>query len=75
MTAMKDAAAEFLGHKRVAVTGVSRTPAKPRQQRRLQAPARARLRGLRGQPERGRGRGRPLPTTTCARSPEESRRS
>ena len=24
MTAMKDAAAEFLGHKRVAVTGVSR---------------------------------------------------
>ena len=26
MTAMKDAAAEFLGHKRVAVTGVSRTP-------------------------------------------------
>ena len=27
MTAMKDAAAEFLGHQRVAVTGVSRTPA------------------------------------------------
>ncbi len=27
MTAMKDAAAEFLGHHRVAVTGVSRTPA------------------------------------------------
>jgi predicted CoA-binding protein len=27
MTAMKEAAAEFLGHKRVAVTGVSRTPA------------------------------------------------
>ena len=26
MTAIKDAAAEFLGHKRVAVTGVSRTP-------------------------------------------------
>ena len=26
MTAMKDAAAEFLGHKRVAVTGVSREP-------------------------------------------------
>lgn len=28
MTAVKDAAAEFLGHKRVAVTGVSRTPGK-----------------------------------------------
>ena len=27
MTAMKDAAAEFLGHKRVAVTGVSQSPA------------------------------------------------
>src|SRR6476619_8450226 len=27
MTAMKDAAAEFLGHKRVAVTGVSHSPA------------------------------------------------
>jgi predicted CoA-binding protein len=27
MTAMKEAAAEFLAHKRVAVTGVSRTPA------------------------------------------------
>ena len=26
MTAMKEAAAEFLGHKRVAVTGVSREP-------------------------------------------------
>ena len=26
MTAIKDAAAEFLGHKRVAVTGVSRSP-------------------------------------------------
>ena len=26
MTAIKDAAADFLGHKRVAVTGVSRTP-------------------------------------------------
>ena len=26
MTAIKDAAAEFLGHKRVAVTGVARTP-------------------------------------------------
>jgi predicted CoA-binding protein len=26
MTAIKDAASEFLGHKRVAVTGVSRTP-------------------------------------------------
>lgn len=26
MTAIKEAAAEFLGHKRVAVTGVSRTP-------------------------------------------------
>jgi predicted CoA-binding protein len=28
MIAIKDAAAEFLGHKRVAVTGVSRTPGK-----------------------------------------------
>ena len=28
MTAIKDAAAEFLAHKRVAVTGVSRTPGK-----------------------------------------------
>ena len=28
MTAIKDAAEEFLGHKRVAVTGVSRTPGK-----------------------------------------------
>ena len=26
MTAIKDAAAEFLGHKRIAVTGVSRSP-------------------------------------------------
>jgi hypothetical protein len=28
MTAMKEAAGEFLSHRRVAVTGVSRTPAK-----------------------------------------------
>ena len=27
MATMKEAAAEFLGHKRIAVTGVSRTPA------------------------------------------------
>ena len=57
MPSIKDAASEFLAHKRVAVTGVSRKP-KPRQQCRLQAPARAGLRGLRRQPERRRGRRR-----------------
>ena len=40
-TTIKDAAADFLTKKRVAVTGVSRQPGEPWQQRRLPAPARA----------------------------------
>ena len=44
MTTIKDAASEFLGHKRVAITGVSRTPGSHGEQRCLQTLARARLR-------------------------------
>ena len=58
MRAIKDAAAEFLATS-AWPSPASRGAEGPRQQRRLQAPARARLRGVRGQPERGRGRGRP----------------
>ena len=58
MTTIKEAATEFLAHKRVAVDRRLAHAGEPRQQRRLQAPARARLRRLRRQPERRRGRGR-----------------
>ena len=75
MTAIKDAAAEFLGHKRVAVTGVSRTPASHGSN---VVYKRLRERGYEVfavNPNARRGRGRPLPTTTCARSRAASRRS
>ena len=52
MTPIKDAACEFLTHKRIAVTGVSRTPDTPREQYGVQAPARPGLPGVRRQPER-----------------------
>ena len=55
MQTIKEAASTFLANKRIAVTGVSRTPERPRQQHRLQAAARPWLRGVRRQPERGRG--------------------
>ena len=49
MTTIKDAATEFLGHKRIAVTGVSRKPGEP-PERRLPTPARPGLLGVRGHP-------------------------
>ena len=55
---IKEATSAFLANKRIAVTGVSRTPKDAREQHRVQAASRARLRGVRGQSQRPRGRGR-----------------
>ena len=57
MQKIKDAAAEFLANKRVAVTGVSRNPGDHGRQHRVPPPPGPWLRGRRGQPERRRGRG------------------
>ena len=67
MIEMKQAASDFLAHKRIAVTGVSRNP-RARQQRRLPATAGSRLRGVRDQSEHRRDRGRPVlsrPEVVC----------
>ena len=52
---MKDAASDFLAHKRIAVTGVSRNPKGHGSNVVYQRPARPRLRGVRRQPQRRGG--------------------
>ena len=59
MTTAEDAAAAFLGKKRIAVTGVSRNP-QGHGSNAVQAAARPRLPGVRRQPQRRPGGGRPL---------------
>jgi len=55
---IKEAATAFLSHKRIALTGVSRTPGLHGSNAVYQRLRERGYEGLRGESERGRGRGR-----------------